>query len=181
MNKLSDYPQGGQSQPMPRASFARMNCAIARTLDLIGERWTLLILRNAFCGMTRFDAFSDHLGIPSNVLAARLRKLVRGGILTRRPSPSDRRSFDYRLSAKGLDLYPIVIALADWGETWAANPSGPRIRFLDKATGRPLPKLAVRNERGEPLLPSDVLALPGPGADAKIGQLLSRSGGFRSR
>jgi len=152
-----------------------MNCAIARTLDVIGERWTLLILRNAFCGMSRFDAFQEHLGIPTNVLATRLRKLVRDGIVTRSRAPEDGRSFEYRLTEKGLALYPIVIAIAGWGEEWAANPHGARIEFLERRTGWRIPRLVVRNSSGKALRPGDVQAIPGPGADDKIRQLLARS------
>lgn len=157
---------------MPKGSFASMNCAIARTLDQVGEWWTLLILRNAFCGMSRFEDFREHLGIATNILASRLEKLVRAGILRRERSAGDGRSHDYRLTEKGLTLYPVLIAMTDWGERWAANPKGARIKLCDRRTGRPVERVTVRSRDGRALRPADVVARPGPGADGKIRRLL---------
>lgn len=156
-------------------SFSRMNCAIAQTLDQVGEWWTLLILRNAFCGMRRFDDFHDHLGIATNVLASRLDKLVQVGILERRRSAEDRRVRDYTLTEKGLALYPLLVALTDWGERWAPNPRGRRIELRDRRTGAPIERVVVRGRDGRILGPSDVIARAGRGADDKIRQLVNRA------
>lgn len=160
---------------MPKGSFSRMNCAIAQTLDQVGEWWTLLILRNAFCGMSRFDDFQDHLGIATNVLASRLDKLVQVGILDRRKSSEDRRVRDYTLTEKGLALYPLLVALTDWGERWAPNPRGRRIVLRDRRTGATIERVAVRSRDGRILRPSDVIARAGGGADDKIRQLVNRA------
>jgi DNA-binding HxlR family transcriptional regulator len=158
---------------MSKGSFASMNCAIAQTLDQVGEWWALLILRNAFCGMTRFEDFREHLGIATNVLASRLGRLVKVGILRREKSTGDGRSYDYRLTEKGLALYPVLIAMTDWGERWAGNPKGPRIKLSDRKTGKPVERVAVRSRDGRALGPFDVIARPGPGADDKIRQLIN--------
>lgn len=160
---------------MPKGSFSKMNCAIAQTLDQVGEWWTLLILRNAFCGMSRFDDFKEHLGIATNVLAARLDKLVLVGILRRKKSPNDGRARDYVLTEKGLALYPLLIAMTDWGERWAPNSKGPRIVLNDRQTGAPIERIAVRSREGRILGPSDVVARAGRGADDKIRQLINRT------
>lgn len=157
---------------MPRDRFSSMNCAIAQTLAQVGERWSLLILRNAFNGMTRFDDFQKDLGVATNILAARLGRLVKAGILRRERATKDGRAVDYRLTRKGLDLYPVLIALTDWGERWAANPKGSRILLRDRKTGRAVERVSVRSRDGRPLGPSDVVARPGPGSDARIRRLL---------
>lgn len=157
---------------MPKDRFASMNCAIAQTLAQVGGRWSLLILRDAFNGMTRFDDFQKDLGVATNILAARLESLVRAGILRRERAAEDRRAVDYRLTRKGLALYPVLIALTDWGERWAPNPKGRRILLRDRKTGRAVERVGVRSRDGRVLGPSDVLARPGPGADARIRRLL---------
>ncbi|MGE0421896.1 MAG: winged helix-turn-helix transcriptional regulator [Reyranellaceae bacterium] len=164
---------------MPRSSFAAMNCAIAQTLEQVGEWWTMLILRNAFCGMSRFDDFHDHLGIASNVLAARLAKLTRSGILKKTRARDDGRAFEYRLTEKGSALYPVLIALTDWGERFAASPGGARIVFVDKRTRRRVRRVAVTDADGRTLRPRDIVARPGRGADEKIRALLEKR--FRPR
>lgn len=157
---------------MPTTAFARMDCAVARTLDFVGEWWTLLILRNAFHGMRTFDAFQANLGISTSVLSARLRRLTEAGILERRPSPSDGRSVEYRLTEAGLDLYPVIVSLMDWGEKWAPNPRGRRIELIEKATGRPIAGTAVLAADGRPLKPWEVRPVAGPGADQDTFELL---------
>ena len=111
---------------MRKRSFADINCPIAQTLELVGEWWTLLIIRNAFCGMRRFDDFQRHLDISSNILSARLQSLVASGILLRQPAPDDGRAVEYTLTNKGRALYPVLLALTQWGETWAPHPDGAR-------------------------------------------------------
>lgn len=156
---------------MNRTALDQMECSIARALDVVGTAHAVLILRNAFNGMRTFDAFQAHLGMSSSVLAARLKLLTTAGILEKRPSPTDRRSFEYRLTAKGRDLYPVLVALLHWGETWDASPDGPRLTLIETATGRPVQKMAVRSEDGRALDPREVTAVPGPGAGHKTHSL----------
>ncbi len=158
---------------MSKRSFAKMNCAVAQTLERVGDWWTMLILRNAFCGMTRFDELRAHLGIATNVLSSRLRKLVAYGIMTRAPAADDGRAADYRLTESGLALYPVLIAMTEWGERWAPNPKGARIELFERSTGKRIAGVAVRSSSGRALRPRDVRAVAGPGADRKIRALLT--------
>jgi len=157
---------------MTKGSFAEMNCPIAQSLELVGEWWTLLILRNAFCGMSRFDDFQQHLGIGSNILANRLRRLCEAEILTRTPAENDGRAFDYRLTEKGFSLYPVLLALTQWGEQWAGNPLGPRLQMFERSTGKPIAGLAVLSADGRLLRPDEITVQAGPGADDKTHELI---------
>ncbi|MEC9345554.1 MAG: helix-turn-helix domain-containing protein [Pseudomonadota bacterium] len=150
-----------------------MNCAVARTLEVVGDWWTLLILRNAFHGMRTFDAFQQQLGISSSVLSSRLKTLTEAGVLERRRSRDDRRSFEYRLTDCGLDLYPVLISLMEWGERWAADPRGRRLDLIEKATGQPVAGVAVLSADGRPLSARDVRPEAGPASDDQTRDLLS--------
>jgi DNA-binding HxlR family transcriptional regulator len=112
---------------MRRTSFAEMDCSIAQALDVVGEWWSLLILRDAFQGVRRFDAFQRRLGIARNILTERLQRLVAEGILTRRLYQEQPERYEYRLTEKGLDLYPVIVGLLQWGDRWAAAPEGPPV------------------------------------------------------
>jgi DNA-binding HxlR family transcriptional regulator len=105
------------------------NCSIARTLAVVGERWTLLIMREAFFGVSRFREFQSRLGIASNLLATRLDTLVENGVLCRVAyrEPGDRRRHEYRLTERGADLMPILVALRQWGDKYLADPAGPSV------------------------------------------------------
>lgn len=157
---------------MPRNSFEHIDCSIAQTLDVIGDRWTLLVIRNAFHGMRTFDALQDHLGLSSSVLADRLKKLTDSGVLERRSSPEDGRSVEYRLTDKGFDLYPLLVAIMDWGEKHIPNGRGARIKRHEKSTGKPIKRVAVLSQDGRQLKARDVEVRPGPGADRKIRMLV---------
>lgn len=152
---------------MRRTSFADMNCSIARSLDLIGEWWTLLIVREAMWGSQRFGEFEANLGIAPNVLSQRLDKLVQGGVLEVTASSQSGRALAYRLTDKGRDLFPVIVALAQWGDKHAAAPHGPPVRIVERATGRAIAPLAPHSARtGQPLHPRDVAVVAGPGATA---------------
>ena len=105
------------------AAFSDFACSIARAVDLAGEWWTPLILRDLFAGMSRFDAIQRDLGIASNILAARLQKLRDEGIVEREADPQDARRWCYSLTQKGRELYPVLLALMAWGDKWLA-PAG---------------------------------------------------------
>ena len=162
---------------MSRSSWADMDCSVAQTLEVIGEWWTLLILRNAFHGMHTFDEFQKQLGISTSVLSARLKKLTDAGVLSRQSSPHDGRSVEYRLTEKGLDLYPIMISLMQWGDKWRPNGRGLRLDLRERKTGRRIGGVRVLSASGEPLGPRDVEVRAGPGADAMTRSLVS----FRKR
>ena len=147
---------------MKLKSFSHMNCSLAQTLDVIGERWTLLILRDAFLGTRRFDDFQKSLGIARNILTVRLNRLVAEGILDKRPADNGR--FEYVLTDRGLDLQPVLLAMTHWGDRHKPNPSGERLVFVERATGKPIARVSVLSQDGRGLAPRDIKAVPGPGA-----------------
>ncbi|MFZ6657781.1 winged helix-turn-helix transcriptional regulator [Undibacterium sp. TJN19] len=105
---------------MERSSFADFSCSIARTLEVVGEWWTLLIVRDLFLGFDRFDEIQRDLGLASNVLTARLKHLLEQGIIERQADSKDKRVWRYCLSERGRDLYPVLLALTAWGDKWAS-------------------------------------------------------------
>lgn len=157
---------------MTKHSFAEKNCPIAQTLEQVGEWWTFVILRNAFCGMSRFQDFQRHLGISTSILARRLEKLVDNGILLRQPSLEDARIVHYRLTPKGRSLYPILAAMTLWGEQWAPHPDGPRLTLVEKASGEPVAGVAILAADGRELQPEQIDTVAGPGADDKTHELV---------
>ena len=110
---------------MKRTSFSGMDCSIAHALDQVGEWWSLLIVRDAFFGFTRFEQFQTRLGIARNVLADRLDNLVTHGILERTEYQQRPQRFDYRLSRKGQELFPVLMTLRQWGDRWATEGEPP--------------------------------------------------------
>jgi DNA-binding HxlR family transcriptional regulator len=147
---------------MKLKSFDHMNCSLAQALDVVGERWTLLILREAFFGKKRFEEFQKGLGIARNILTTRLNRLVDQKILERRPAEAGR--FEYVLTAKGLDLQPVLLAMTQWGDRHKPHPRGQRVVFIERATGTPIAPMAVRSADGRVLSPREIKATPGPGA-----------------
>lgn len=142
------------------------NCSIQRTLDVIGEKWTILVLREAFNGVRRFDRIRDHVGVSDPVLADRLRKLVAAGVLEAVPyrESGRRERHEYRLTTKGLDLYPVIIALLRWGDRYCADPSGPSVVVTHRDCGAPVEAI-VQCAHGHRLDSArDGCAVPGPGA-----------------
>jgi DNA-binding HxlR family transcriptional regulator len=148
------------------SEYSTQNCSIARTLELVGERWTFLVLRDVFLGVRRFDALQRDLGVARNVLAARLERLVEQEILTRVPYSQRPTRYEYRLTDKGLDLWPAIVELLRWGDRYAA-PQGPPIVIRHTGCGGELGERRICNRCGEPLGVRDVRAEPGPGATAR--------------
>ena len=140
-----------------------MPCSIARALSVVGERWTVLILREAFNGVRRFDAFRDHLGIARNVLAARLHDLVSAGVLARQRYQDAPARHEYVLTDKGRALYPVILSLLRWGDEWMAEQTGPPVRLAHRRCGHLTAPTTVCSECGEPLWPEEVRAIAGPG------------------
>ena len=108
-----------------RTDFTERACSMARTLGTVGEQWSLLIMRDAFLGVRRFEDFQAHLGIARNILSDRLGKLVEHGILLRRPYSERPPRHEYRLTSKGLDLFPVLFSLQHWGDRWAMGDDEP--------------------------------------------------------
>jgi DNA-binding HxlR family transcriptional regulator len=125
---------------LDRSGFSSANCSIARTLDVVGEKWSLLVLREAFYGVRRFDDFIRTLGCPRDVLSARLKRLVAAGILDQRPyqDPGRRPRSEYFLTEKGVDLLPALLALMSWGDRWVADAEGPPIEVVHNGCGAPI-------------------------------------------
>ncbi len=153
---------------MARTDFARMRCPVARAMAVLGERWAMLILREAFYGSTRFDEFERHLGIAPNILSARLRGLVAAGLLKRVAAEGGRHA--YRLTEKGRDVLPVYLALKRWGDRWMGDAAGPLIRLEDKVTGAEVSVAAPVRADGTPIRVEDLRVLPGPGAGRTLRQ-----------
>lgn len=147
-----------------KASFADMNCSIARSLDLVGEWWTLLILRDVFLGVRRFEDFVTRLGIARNVLTNRLDRLVEAGILERRPYDEGRGRFDYVLTEKGRALWPVLVALRQWGDQWVLGEGNEPLLLEHRTCGHQTTAVLACDECGEVLDVRSVRAVPGPGA-----------------
>jgi DNA-binding HxlR family transcriptional regulator len=149
---------------MERKSFSDMNCSVAQCLEVVGEWWSMLIVRDAFLGVTRFDQFQSRLGISRNILNQRLSHLVAAGVLDRVPYCDKPLRFDYRLTDEGRDLWPVLTAMRQWGDRHRA-PSGPPMRISHRrGCGRLCEAVLVCSECGEPLAARDVEAVEGPGA-----------------
>src|SRR5919106_1910122 len=151
-----------------RLRYRSDNCSIRRTLDVVGEKWTLLVLREAFYGVPRFAEFHRALGCARNVLSARLKTLVDEGLLAREPyrEPGSRPRDEYRLTEKGLELFPAVIALMEWGDRWAADPAGPAVEVRHRGCGEKVSaELRCAGGHGN-LTARDTEAVPGAGAKA---------------
>jgi DNA-binding HxlR family transcriptional regulator len=145
-------------------TYDRENCSAARTLEIVGERWSLLIIRNAmFAGSTRFTEFQRQLGIAPNILSSRLDRFVEAGLMRARPLTGDAQTREYMLTRKGLDLQPVIIALTEWGDRWAA-PQGPPITYQHEGCGgRIHQRLSCEDCHTAPA-PAHVRTRPGPGA-----------------
>jgi DNA-binding HxlR family transcriptional regulator len=146
-------------------NYTAQNCSAARALEVVGERWSLLILRDAlFRGMTRFTEFQRSLGIAPNVLTARLQSFVEDGLFEVDPAAGDQPR--YQVTDKARDLAPVIIALTTWGDHWAA-PNGPPVWFVHEDCGGEAEQGLVCRTCSQKLSGSDVLASPGPGATAR--------------
>jgi DNA-binding HxlR family transcriptional regulator len=137
-------------------------CSIAATLEAVGDRWTLLILRDLFRGVRRFEALHRHLGIARNLLTDRLHRLAELGIVDRVPYQDRPVRHEYRLTAKGADLSPALVALMRWGDRWYAE-DGPPTLLIHDACGTPLDQAVSCPECREPVAPHHIRSRPGPG------------------
>lgn len=136
---------------MARKDFSEMHCSVARTMEVIGDRWTILILRDAFYGIRRFDDLHRGLGVARNILAERLNKLVAHGVLERRQYEAHPPRYEYRLTGKGRDLLPVLLTLTRWGDRWEADESGPPVTFSHTKCGHETIPTVACSECGDEL------------------------------
>ena len=141
---------------MRRKSFKDDLCPAARSLDSIGEWWSLLIVRNALFGMRRFSDFQENLGLAKNILSARLKNLVACGIMEQVPASDGSAYQEYVLTKKGRELFPVIVALRQWGENYLFSRGEKRLQIVDKSTRKRPRRLAVQNVRGDALTANDV-------------------------
>ncbi len=147
---------------LPR-KYDNQLCSIARTLEVIGDRWTLLVIRDAFLGLHRFEDFQKSLGVARNVLTDRLNRLVDEGILRRRRYQERPERFEYRLTRKGVDLWPMIMTTLKWGDRYVA-PEGKSRLILHKDCGGEIDERLHCSRCGSELGPTDVYVEPGPAA-----------------
>lgn len=138
--------------------------SVGHVLDIIGEGWSILIIREAFLGTRRFEEFQGRLGIARNILTARLKKLCANEILDRVPVKEGAKRHEYILTTKGKELMPLLVALTQWGDKWVFGDDNKPVIFLDREQGQPIPPVQVYSARGEVLKPRDVMIKAGPGA-----------------
>jgi DNA-binding HxlR family transcriptional regulator len=149
-----------------RDGYVADNCSIKRALDVVGEKWTLLVMREAFYGARRFEHFQARIGCARNILSERLVTLTDAGILKRVPyrEPGQRERHEYRLTDKGLDLITAVIALMQWGDRWQADADGPPVQILHQDCGHPVEAILRCSHDNTLLTARDLQPVAGPGA-----------------
>lgn len=160
---------------MGRKRFDQMNCGIAQALDVLGDWWTLLIVRDAFFGLKRFSEFESELGIAKNILSDRLQRLVDHEIFEKRELGESGSRFEYHLTAKGEALLPVLTTLREWSDEWVFGKGNEPVIIKDRASGRALPKLRVRDREGRVLGRRDLRTEAGPGASARTRAMFERA------
>jgi DNA-binding HxlR family transcriptional regulator len=145
-------------------ALGKETCSVARAISVIGDRWTLLILRDCFLRVRRFEAFQERLGITRHILADRLRKLVKAGVLERVQYQSNPRRFEYRLTKKGLDLHPVLMGLVHWGDVHMAGARGRPVLHRHTKCDHDFDPVLACSKCGEEVTAKDVRVRPGPGA-----------------
>ncbi|WP_055696993.1 MULTISPECIES: winged helix-turn-helix transcriptional regulator [Streptomyces] len=155
---------------MRRTSFANWPCSIARTMDLLGDWWTPLVLREAFYGITRFDVFQQELGIARNTLTDRLRRLVDEGLLEKRPYQRDPVRHDYVLTEKGRDFFGVLAAMNRWGDRWLGGEEGAPVVFHHDRCGRESHAEVVCAACKEPMTAANTTPRMGPGYPPRLAE-----------
>lgn len=145
-----------------RTSLEGAGCPVARSLDAIGDWWSLLIIRDAFDGLRRFGEFQKNLGLAKNILSARLKDLVARGILESVPAAGGGAYREYALTPKGEGLFPVIVGLRQWGEDFFYEPGEEKSVLVDRARGRPVRRLELRSEDGRLLGPSEAVVRKKP-------------------
>ncbi|HVV95339.1 MAG TPA: helix-turn-helix domain-containing protein [Hyphomicrobiales bacterium] len=157
---------------MRRKRLDAMQCPIARSLDRVGEWWSILILRDAFHGMTRFDQFQQSLGIAPNMLTRRLAGLVEDGLLERRRYSDKPPRDEYALTKRGRDFWPVLLSFMNWGNRHFA-PEGPSVLLVDRESGKPVKPVLVDANTGERISEARHKLAPGPAAGERIRRRLA--------
>jgi DNA-binding HxlR family transcriptional regulator len=152
---------------MTRTSLKSFNCSLARTVDIIGDKWTLLILRDAFFGASTFSQFQKSLGVARNILADRLEKLVAHEVLEKVQTRPGVERYTYHLTERGQALVPVLIAITQWGDKWVFGEGAEPLKFMDREQGEPIQTIAVRSRDGRSLRATDIIPAPGPAADQR--------------
>lgn len=155
---------------MRRTSLAHWPCSIARTMDLLGDWWTPLVLREAFYGIRRFDAFQSSLGIARNTLADRLRRLVETGLLEKRPYQTEPVRHDYVLTEMGRDFYGVLLTMNRWGDRWLTGEEGPPVVFHHDGCGHESHAEVVCAHCREPMTPEDTHPRMGRGYPRRLAE-----------
>jgi len=156
-----------------RKRFDDMNCGIAQALEAFGDWWSLLIIRDAFFGLTRFSQFERSLGIAKNILASRLEHLVDHGIFEKLDTGDAGRYSEYHLTAKGEALLTVLTALREWSDEWVFGRGKEPIFLTDRRTGKRIPRMKVRDANGREVSLRGIRAVPGPGADEETKERFS--------
>lgn len=144
--------------------------SVAHVLDIIGEGWAILIIREAYFGTRRFEDFQRQLGIARNILTARLKKLCRNEILDRVPIKEGAKRHEYVLTTKGKELMPLLISLTQWGDKWVFGENAEPVIFMDREHREPIAKMKVYSSSGVALRPRDIMVVAGPGAGPEAKQ-----------
>ncbi|MFF3006036.1 winged helix-turn-helix transcriptional regulator [Kitasatospora sp. NPDC057940] len=142
-----------------RTTHEESTCPVARPLDVVGDGWTLLIVRDAFDGLRRFGQFQKNLGLARNILSARLANLVANGVFELAPATDGSPYQEYVLTEKGRALFPVITALRQWGDQWFFAEGEPRARLVERGTGAPIEAMEVRAAGGRVLGPEDAEVL----------------------
>lgn len=163
---------------MRAKSFAGMRCSVAGALEIIGDRWTLLLLRDLGLGLSRYDEFRNSCDIPTTTLSKRLQSLEVHGIVKRSRYNERPPRYEYHLTKKGRDLWKVTTALREWGDRWDASGFGaPTVEVIDRETGHELRLALVDPTTGHVVPPNRIQLRPGPGADARVRDLLAPAKG----
>ena len=147
--------------------FDPLKRSVGHVLDIIGEGWSILIIREAFLGTRRFEEFQGQLGIARNILTARLKKLCANQILDRVPVKEGAKRHEYILTPKGKEMMPLLVALTQWGDKWVFGENNEPVIFLDREQGQPIARVQVYSAKGEVLRPRDIKISAGPGANSE--------------
>ena len=149
-------------------SYGDPYCAIARSLEILGDGWTLMILRESFLGTRRFSDFAARLDISRNVLTKRLAHLVDEGVLEQIDAGQHGARFEYQLTRKGKDLITVITALRQWGDRWLFGEGNEPVLVIDRETGQPIEPVGIRRPDGSRVPARDMILAPGPGLPARV-------------
>ena len=151
---------------MTRTSLKHFHCSMARTAEIIGDKWSLLILRDVLLGSTSFTQFHRSLGVARNILSNRLDTLVENELLEKRRARPGIERYTYHFTERGRELVPVLIAMMQWGDRWIFGDQAVPLELLDRREHQPIQQIKLLSSAGRELDPADLVPSPGPGADA---------------